>query len=581
MKILLTSLNAKYIHTSLSIYYLKSFCAPLSHTHDFTVREYSINEPVLDIAGEIYREKADLIGFSCYIWNIRPTLEICQVLKKVCPQVFIVLGGPEVSFDAEEMMANHSFVDCIVVGEGEETFFELVQCREQELSLAHTAGLVWRKDQAVFPNPARSLIKELDRIPFPYAADDLAQFAHKIVYYESSRGCPFRCQYCLSSTIPGVRYFSLDRVKKDLEKLIRSGIRQVKFVDRTFNCHKSRTKDLLTFLLAYQDRDLNFHFEIAADLLDEEIIALLGQAPPGYFQVEIGVQSTNRQVLKTIQREMDFAQVQASVHQLKKAGNVHLHLDLIAGLPGENLFSFEKSFNDVYTLGPHQLQLGFLKLLKGSGLRKQAEEFGLIYRDHPPYEVLKTEALSFEEMLQLRNIEEVLEQYYNSGKYGHTLTYAINNFSAEPFAFYRYFAEYLAQNGQEKKLGAEMRAKMLFSFLIGILPRRAEPVILDLIKLDWLVSEMRNRLPAWLLGKSGAGSTDFLRDRQMRERYLPQHLGSTMKEINKFIAVHRFQHRFSFQKDRIIGIEEGESTLLFDYSGMKGRIQYPSIIPIN
>lgn len=558
MKIILTSLNARFIYSTLALYALKSYCRQFSRK--IFIKEYTINEKVLDIAGDLHREKADIIAFSCYIWNIEATLEICAVLKKVNPRLFIVLGGPEVSYDPEEILKKNPWVDCIIPGEGEETFYQLVERKVLDLPWEDISGLVYSKNHQVVKNPLWPLIKELDCLPFPFSQEDLTHFAGKIVYYESSRGCPFNCQYCLSSTIHGVRFFSLERVKTDLVKLIDAGVKQVKFVDRTFNCNLTRTKELLSFLLRFAHRKINFHFEIAADLLDEEIIDLMGQAPAGFFQVEIGVQSTNPRVLEIIQRKMDFSRVGESVARLKNKGNVHLHLDLIAGLPGEDMASFEKSFNDVYHLRPDHLQLGFLKLLKGSGLRNRAEEFGLVFQDHPPYEILMTGEMSFDELVCLKKMEDIVEQYHNSGKYLYTLDYVFGWEKAGPFKFFQGLARFWEKKTKEKMLRPEAKFKLLFQYLQEIYPEEDELLFYDLLKLDWLLFQPRHTLPEWLGGNRKQDRTLDI------SAYFPWARRMTLKEIYKKVAVEEFHYFFLLEKGRIIERKKKKCRAIIDYT---------------
>ena len=560
MKIVLASLNARYIYSNLALYELRSFCQTLPH--QFIIKEYTINEQVLDIAGDLHRKKAELIAFSCYIWNIEPILKICAVLKKTNPQLMIVLGGPEVSYDPEEILNSNSALDVVIPGEGEESFYQFLESCGKEHAFENIPGLVWRNKHQVVRNIARPLIQDLDRLPFPFTGEDLIRFAGKIVYFETSRGCPFHCQYCLSSTIPGVRFFSLDRVKNDLEKLISAGVKQVKFVDRTFNCHRQRTKEILAFLLRFKDRPINFHFEIAADLLDDEMIDLMGEAPAGFFQVEIGVQSTNPRVLELIQRKMDFAKVREEVTKLRSKGNVHLHLDLIAGLPGENLSSFAQSFDHVYNLGPDHLQLGFLKLLKGSGLRNRAQDFGLCFADHPPYEILMTGQISFDEMVELKKIEDIVEQYYNGRKYRYTLDYAINHRHLSPFQFYRGLARFWERTTWERMLRPETKTKLLLEYLIEIFPQDDAALFYDLVKLDWLLAEPRNTIPPWL---GGGGKQDRTID---FGAYLPWAKGKTLKEIYKKIAVEEFQYLFVLDQDqgKIIAVEKKPCRGIIDYT---------------
>lgn len=570
MKIVLTTLNAKFIHSALSLYYLKNYCAVPEA--EILIKEYTINEQLLDIAGDLYGEKADLIGFSCYIWNREMIFKLGRILKKVQPQLFILLGGPEVSFDGEEIIRENPWIDGIVAGEGEETFHQLVESISRGLPLTNLPGLIFRREKQIIPNSARPLIRELDQIPFPYTPEDLAGFAGKIIYYEASRGCPFNCQYCMSSTTHQVRFFSLERVKEDLEKMILAGAKQIKFVDRTFNCHMKRTKELLAFLLKFQEHKINFHFEIAGDLLDDESIALMGQAPEGFFQVEIGIQSTNPQVLDAIKRKMDFTRVGVQVTQLREKGNIHIHLDLIAGLPGEDMKSFEKSFNQVYDLAPHHLQLGFLKLLPGTGLRAQSEEYGLSFEDHVPYEILKTKVLSFDELVQLKKIENVLEQIYNSGKYRHILSYAIPACGKGAFRFFSGLTDFWKQEGAEKLLGGQERTRLLFRYLKSVLPDEDETLLLDLLKLDWLTGEQRNTLPPWL-----GGSREQDRSLDLAH-YLNWAKGMTPKEIFKKVTVVSFHHYFDIQGELIRTMHKEESKAIIDYSQVQRDKKTPSIL---
>jgi radical SAM superfamily enzyme YgiQ (UPF0313 family) len=573
MKIVLTTLNAKFIHSALSLHYLKNYC----HVPEveLLIKEYTINEHLLDIAGDLHGEKADMIGFSCYIWNREMIFKLGSILKKVQPQLFILLGGPEVSFNPEKIMMENPWVDGIVTGEGEETFSRLVHRRSLNLPLTDLAGLVFRQQQQIILNPERPLIQDLDIIPFPYAPEDLAKYAGRIIYYEASRGCPFNCQYCVSSTTHRVRFFSQERVKKDLEKMILAGVKQIKFVDRTFNCHLKRTKEILAFLLNFREHKINFHFEIAGDLLDEEMIELMGQAPKGFFQVEIGIQSTNPQVLETIKRKMDFNQVSTCVTRLREKGNVHIHLDLIAGLPQEDMISFEKSFNQVYNLKPHHLQLGFLKLLPGTGLRAHSEEYGLLFQDQPPYEILRTKAISFDGFVKLKKIENTLEQIYNSGKYHHTLNFAVPAYGKGAFRFFSDLTDFWSQAGAEKLLGAQQRTKLLLHFLCITLSLEDEALILDLLKLDWLTVEQRNTLPLWL-----GGSREQDRSLDL-SRYLTWAKGLTPKEIFKKVSVVSFHHYFVLHGEHIVTMHKEDSKAIIDYSQVGKGEKTPLIHFVN
>ena len=385
MKILLTSLNAKFIHSNLAIRYLKGYCEAYSSA-DVAIREFTINDQIEKILASIYLEEPDVIGFSCYIWNIEETLKLASSIKQVIPRCKIILGGPEVSYDSREFMAKFPYIDFIMYGEGEETFRHFVETLENRSDFSSVNGLVYRDGGRVIQNPPRSNMEDLDIIPFPYR-DGLLGLENKIVYYETSRGCPFNCQYCLSSTIDGVRYFSLERVLDEIDFFIDRKVPQVKLVDRTFNCHPKRAKAIIEHIIR-REGNTNFHFEIAAHIMDRDMLELLRKAPPGLFQLEIGVQSTNEHTLDSIQRKTDIGKIYQVVEKLHTPRNIHIHLDLIAGLPYEDYDSFADSFDDVYSMQPDNLQLGFLKLLKGSSIRQEASEHGYRYTTYAPYEVL-------------------------------------------------------------------------------------------------------------------------------------------------------------------------------------------------
>lgn len=479
---LLIAVNAKYIHTNLAVRYLKAFCQP-SYSN-IRLQEFSINDHIDNILKEIYISKSDIYAFSCYIWNIDIILRLCSSLRRINPKAIIVLGGPEVSFDSEELMKKHAFIDYIITGEGEETLLELLKhLSEDKSDIQSIAGLTYRALGEIIHNEERRLLKSLDVIPFPY--DDLLQLNTKIIYYETTRGCPFSCQYCLSSTMNGVRYFSRDRIKRELKLFIDSGVKQVKLVDRTFNCKKSHCLEIIKYIIS-QNGKTNFHFEIAADLLDEEMLSVLAQAPKDMFQYEIGVQSTNPQALKEISRTMDLAKVKENTLALQGLHNSHIHLDLIAGLPYEDFVSFQKSFDEVHELMPDMLQLGFLKLLKGSGLRARAEEYDLQYNEFNPYEVLCTKWISYEELTKLKEIEQILELYYNSGRFLHSLTYIFKKNYSSYFSFYKSFSDYWKDSGL---FSISQSTKELYSILYNFVELQGfmSLELNELIKLDWLL----------------------------------------------------------------------------------------------
>lgn len=437
MRFLLTAVNAKYIHSNPAVYSLQAYACQEDPTlkEQIFVAEYTINQQMEDVLADLYEHRPDVIGFSCYIWNIPYIEKLVRELKKLLPQVQIWLGGPEVSFDAEKVMEEYPQLTGIMLGEGEQTFLELAQHYRSgesgEEALSRIAGLAIRKNGKVILTGPR-VLTDLSVIPFLY--DDLKKFENKILYYESSRGCPFRCSYCLSSIDKKVRLRDLSIVKRELQFFLDQKVAQVKFVDRTFNCNKKHAMEIWEYLLTHDNGITNFHFEIAADILDEEQIRLLNQFRPGAVQLEIGVQSTNEETIREIDRHMDVGLLRQIVQKIHAGHNIHIHLDLIAGLPLEGYTSFGHSFDDVYAMEPEQLQLGFLKVLKGSKMHDNCEKYGLVYLDEPPYEVLYTSWLSYEEVRRLKQIEEMVELYYNSNQFVTTLKLLVPQF-ASPFAF--------------------------------------------------------------------------------------------------------------------------------------------------
>lgn len=440
MKFLLVAVNAKYIHSNLAVYSLKAYARKyLSERQQETVQlalaEYTINHSEEDILAAIYEEKADVVAFSCYIWNIGLILRISAELKKVSPKLKIWLGGPEVSYDAIQCLEKHPMLDGIMIGEGEQTFLELVlhyACNDR--ALGEIAGLAYHdyeSNQILMTQERQPLM--LDQIPFPY--EEGTDFENKIIYYESSRGCPFFCSYCLSSIDRRVRLRSTELVKRELQILLDRRVPQVKFVDRTFNCNRKHAMELWQFIKEKDNGLTNFHFEISADLLEEEEITFLATLRPGLVQLEIGVQSTNPDTVNAICRTMDLDKLKKNVAMIKRSANIHQHLDLIAGLPLEDFASFEQSFKEVYNMKPDQLQLGFLKVLKGSQMEQVAEKYGIVYRNTAPYEVLTTDRLSFDEMLRLKGICEMVEVYYNSGQFHYAITY-LEHYYPSPMKLY-------------------------------------------------------------------------------------------------------------------------------------------------
>lgn len=521
MRFLLCGINAKYIHSNLAIFSLKAYADRKKIPGaEIILKEYTINNYVEDILQDLYEEKADVVIFSCYIWNISFVRELAAELKKVSPDVKIWAGGPEVSYAANKFLMENSAFDLIMQGEGEEVFSELIRltveekCRikdvykqseskkvlseivekrysierkqavkeEKDIEDKHFAGednvyptnyidmLKLQKLQGIavrdfsgeaalgnaesnignktkIINTGFATLMDMDTIPFVY--EDFHLFEHKILYYETSRGCPFCCSYCLSSVDKTVRFRSLPIVKKELDAFLEAKVPQVKFVDRTFNCNRQRAIDIWSYLVENDNGITNFHFEISSDLLGEEELELFAKMRPGLIQLEIGVQSTNGETVDAIHRHMDLDKLFHYVDRVHELGNIHQHLDLIAGLPYENYERFGCSFDDLYGHEPDQLQLGFLKVLKGTMMEEEVKKYSILYRNKPPYEVLGTKWLSYDEIILLKGVEELVELYYNSGQYTLTLKYAVPFFES-PFRFYEMFSAWYRGKGYHK-----------------------------------------------------------------------------------------------------------------------------------
>lgn len=483
MKVLLASIDSKYIHSNLAVHSLKAYAekklCESRASCDIEIAEYTINQQPQKVLADIYRRDADMIMFSCYIWNRTFMAKLLNDLAMVKPGAEIWLGGPEVSFDGEKVLEEFNNVRGIMMGEGEETFAQLIAeytLRMQKLDKID--GIIYRNDEGkIVCTPQREPL-DMDLLPFAYG--DLEEFENKIIYYESSRGCPFRCSYCLSSVDKKLRFRSLDLVKSELKFFMDNNVPQVKFVDRTFNCDHDRTMEIWQFLKDNDNGITNFHFEMAADILTDDEINLLNQLRPGQVQLEIGVQTTNPDTLKAIDRPMDFGKLCRNVEAVKSAGNVHLHLDLIAGLPYEDMDSFKKSFNDVFSLRPEQLQLGFLKVLKGSPMAGRCEEYGLKYTAAPPYEVLETKWISYNDLLKLKQIEEMVEVYYNSGQFVRTLELLVDEFDCA-FDMFTALGEFYEAKGLEMmNLSRNSRYEKLLEFATCLeLKQLREAMILD------------------------------------------------------------------------------------------------------
>lgn len=447
MKVLLTTLNSKYIHSNLALKYL--YVAAGEKQSAISLKEFTINNEADYVFSELVRGDYDVICFSCYIWNRDFILYLSENVKKAKPQVRIALGGPEVSFETRQLMEENEAIDFVMSGEGEGVFpFFLEELEKETPDYSNVLGLTYRQGGKIHVNSAAKPVR-FDLIPFPYQY--LISEADKVMYYESSRGCPYSCSYCLSSLDKKIRALSMDRVKTDLSYFIYKKVKQVKFIDRTFNYDKERCVEILCYLMENDNGFTNFHFELCGDLIDEPLLQLMENVRAGLFQFEIGVQSTNPKALNSCNRNSDFDRLAMNVKQLRDFGTVHLHLDLIAGLPYEDYDSFRTSFNDVYFLNAQQLQLGFLKLLKGTAIREFCGEHEYIFRRKPPYEVISNRYLSAENLVRLKMIESVLDLYFNRGGFEDTLEFAVKELSESPFDFYEEFADFYYSNGYQHR----------------------------------------------------------------------------------------------------------------------------------
>ncbi len=568
LKVILTSLNARFIHSNLAIRYLKTYTKSICPGINIKTMEFTINDHTDNIVRQIYIQKPDVLGFSCYIWNITQTLEVVEILKKVNKDLLIVLGGPEVSFDAKDLMLNNKYVDFIIKGEGERSFKEFLTALKERKDYNNIPGLVYRDEARVIENDTPPPIIDFKQIPFPY--DEFKTLENKILYYESSRGCPFRCQYCLSSTAGNLRFLPIKRVKEDLLKLIEYKPRQVKFVDRTFNCVKSRALDIWKFIMEHDNGITNFHFEICADLLDKEMLTLLSRARTDLIQFEIGVQSTHKKTLEAIQRKMDLDKVKAAVKQLGKNNNIHLHLDLIAGLPYEGYNRFKKSFNDVYNLQPEMLQLGFLKLLKGSGLRKTASEHGYVFKDNPPYEVLKNNYIEYDDLLRLKSIAELIEKYYNTHRFDTSLNFVIVNCFDTPFDFYEEFASFWQTKGY---FNISHSNESLYKILYQFYQEKGEKheLFRDVLKFDYLLHNRHGKIFTWFnenpIKDFKNRCFNFLKKEENIRKYLPEFIGLPAKKIYKNVNFEGFQYDVIqiYRDPKKIYAEKKPTTVLFKY----------------
>lgn len=502
MKVLLAAINAKYIHSNLGIYSLKTYGEKmlkewgLAEQAEISLAEYTINHQMEQILQDIYKRKPDVIGFSCYIWNISYVKVILADIKKVLPDVKIWAGGPEVSYHGEAFLKEEPAVDLVMMGEGEITFAHFLKALLEGEDLKQVPGLMVRNADGTFTDTGFRQVMDMSQIPFPYAFMDMKELEHRIIYYESSRGCPFSCAYCLSSIDKKLRFRSLDLVLPELEWFLQAKVPQVKFVDRTFNCKKSHAMAIWQYIRDHDNGVTNFHFEIAADLLDKDELDLLSTMRPGLVQLEIGVQSTNEKTLETIRRKTDIEEIRQITATINSWHNIHQHLDLIAGLPYEGYDSFHKSFCDVYALRPEQFQLGFLKVLKGSHMMEMTGEYQILYKDREPYEVLSTAWLTYGEILRLKMVESMVEVYYNSGQFKNTLVF-LEKYFDDPFRMYEALGRFYEKKGYSEISHSRMRRYEILMEFAGEQKEIPSEALSDVMLLDLYLRENLKSRPSF------------------------------------------------------------------------------------
>ncbi len=561
MNVNLIGINCKYIHTNLAIRSIKGYCEKYKLKSKINLYEYTINNSIDDILEDIYLNKTDIIGFSVYLWNVEIIKSIIKELKKVTPSTKIVVGGPEVTYYTKEEFLELG-ADFLVKRAGEKTFYELLSALENSTSLDTLKSIMFHNDDKIYDNDEVNSPQLLD-IPFVYTGV-LDDFTNKIIYYEASRGCPYSCQYCLSSVEDGLYLLPLHRVFEDLTFFLENKVMQVKFCDRTFNANRNYAKNIWSFLINNDNGFTNFHFELSAEIFDDDMLEILKTAREGLIQFEIGVQSTNQETLKEVARSINTNKIFENVNILNNLGNIHLHTDLIVGLPYEDFESFKKSFNDVYSLKAEQLQLGFLKLLKGSELRKNASKHDMLYKDYAPYEILSNKWLSYDEVLTLKAVENMVEVYYNSGGFKFTVEYFVSLFET-PFDFFLSLSKYYKENDLQKFSHKKVK---LYEHLYNFAEYSKFNLVLvkDLIKFDILTHENLTVLPDYLESDSNL-KWDYVNN----EEFYIQNFGKYFENFDKKAIVRNTRFESfnydieAFAKDKIM--IDKPVVLLFDYLG--------------
>lgn len=544
--ILLVGINAKYIHSNFGIYCIEAYANEHGIGKDeLKLCEYTINQNEATILADIYENKPDMVAFSCYIWNIEYVLRISRELKKVLPDTDIWCGGPEVSFDTEKLLGKNMWLKGIMSGEGEETFFELAQYYMGILGreLKDIDGISYRDNDVVTVNKERDRMS-MDDIVFPYK--DIEALKNRIIYYETSRGCPYGCSYCLSSVEKKVRFRSLELVEKELQFFIDNKVKQVKFVDRTFNCNHEHTMAIWKYIGEHDNGITNFHFELSADLLTEDEIALVSSFRPGLVQFEIGVQSTNPDTLRAIHRNHDLIGLKKHVSEVYEGRNIHQHLDLIAGLPYEDYETFRNSFNEVYDMKPDQLQLGFLKVLKGSPIHCDSDKYGIVCQDIPPYEVLHTDWLSFEDILKLKQVEDMVERYYNSMQFEASVKFMVQR-ADTPFDFFMQIGKFFHDKGydamQQSRIG---NYEILYEFAKTKLGQEDIKILEQLLIFDLYARENLKKRPEFIDYENGIPDKEFIREfyqnQENVKRFLEIYDGYDWKQLSRMTHIEIFDY---------------------------------------
>ncbi len=566
-ELLLTAINAKYIHSNLAVYSLKANAH--EYASDVEICEYTINHREEEILSSLYEKKPKCVGFSCYLWNVEYTFNLAKNLKKILPEVLLVVGGPEVSYRPEKILEETPYIDAIMVGEGEKTFYEfmkwLKEGKEKE-EWQNIDGLVYRIHNEIHRTKPRQGL-DMDDLVFPYK--NLEGMENRILYYESIRGCPFSCSYCLSSIEKSVRIKSLEKTKREIDFFLEHKVPQVKFVDRTFNCNHDHAYGVWKYIGEHDNGITNFHFEISGDLLREEDFLLLEHFRPGLVQFEIGVQSTNPDTIRAIRRTMNLTKLQSNIEKVRKNRNIHQHLDLIAGLPYEDYESFKTSFNDVYAMKPDQLQLGFLKVLDGSYMNEAKDEYGVIYNSRPPYEVFATQWISYEEILKLKQVEEMVEVYYNSFQFSATMTYLTRYFE-NPFSLYQALGEYYKKNQLfDVKHSRLARYEILWDFISARenIDETAREDFRETLTYDLYSRDYVKNPPAFVLERTKERKDEVrgFFDRELEEpKYLKEYEGYATKQLFNLV----YMNVFTMDMEMLITTgerKEEETYYLFDY----------------